>query len=168
MGVLGISEKAGIDYLIYKQFVDEYYDQIPKDLRITFMFECHRWASIRFGWSLVTKTHAKEIIELTFLKHPNCKRIVSMGSGTGYAEHMLFNASKDFGKPLTVHAFDLFPPKESANFDVKVKVGGVNSLRSLGSMDNAVLLLCWPPFGSRKEEQSLMGFDTPTLFMELG
>lgn len=166
--VLGLSEQAGLNYVLYKSLADKYYERIPENLKVSFAFECHRWATIRFGWSLLSETNALEIMKLTLSKFVDCKRIVSMGSGCGYAEHMLFNAAKKLGKHIDIFAYDLNSPKTRGNFDVKVRVGGVNKFREIAPLDDTVLLLCWPPFGSRMEEQSRMGFDTLTLFAELG
>eukprot|EP01064_Diplonema_japonicum_P015312 TRINITY_DN2302_c1_g1_i1.p1 TRINITY_DN2302_c1_g1~~TRINITY_DN2302_c1_g1_i1.p1 ORF type:complete len:351 (+),score=85.01 TRINITY_DN2302_c1_g1_i1:37-1089(+) len=161
--ILRLMEDAGTDYVEFKKKVDAYHARLPSILQVPFMYEAHRWATSRFAWSLTGPENAKEVLELVFEdSKKECKRMFSMGSGTGYIEHVFVNTSKEMGKELEVHAFDVLKVKDKdkyITFDVTVKEGDVNNLAEYGDMSDAVLLLCWPPFGSQRGEESTMAHD---------
>lgn len=67
-----------------------------------------------------------------------------------------------YGKRVVpVFAFDELVRRYE--FSVHVSLGGPLSVLSV-DCENSVLLLCWPPFGSRTEEQSSMGFEALEYF----
>eukprot|EP01061_Rhynchopus_euleeides_P045989 TRINITY_DN8550_c0_g1_i1.p1 TRINITY_DN8550_c0_g1~~TRINITY_DN8550_c0_g1_i1.p1 ORF type:complete len:346 (+),score=81.74 TRINITY_DN8550_c0_g1_i1:45-1082(+) len=167
--ILKLLERAGTNYMEYKRLIDAHYRRLPAVLHVAFMYEAHRWATSRYAWSLTGPDNANEILDLVFKFKPQCNRMMSMGSGTGYIEHVFLHSSRDIGRELEIHAYDAMPQKKvGVEFDVPVKMGDVSSLTAHGDMSNTVLLLCWPPFGSKVREESRMAFDTVLKFTEQG
>ena len=168
--VLKLLEECDTDYTEFRRRVKSYHKRLPMVVQIPFMYEAHRWATSRYAWSLINKDTFNEIFEILFKYQPDCKRMVSVGSGTGYVEHVAYHSAKEMGRELDMQAFDVLIQNGEGriNFDVKVQVGGVESLEKLGDMSETVLLLCWPPFGSQRGEESQMAFDTIRLYESMG
>ena len=168
--ILQTVQKAGPDYVGYKRLVDTCCRRLPTIVQPAFMYEAHRWATSRYAWSLAGPENAREMLGVTFRHKPRCSRILSMGAGTGYIEHVFLHAARDVGKPVDVRAYDLMPQKRvgAIDFDVKVQMGGVDSLQAFGDLSEDVLLLCWPPFGSKVGEESRMAYDTVLQFEKQG
>lgn len=118
--------------------------------------------------------------------------IVSMGSGSGYVEHVFncvinSNAKDNYDfqrfhshymssfdnvhvsfygeRTIDIFAFDELALRRS--YSVHVSHGGPLSLLSIDCR-KAVLLLSWPPFGSAHEEQSSMGFEALQYYTQGG
>ncbi|KAK7200987.1 hypothetical protein NESM_000158100 [Novymonas esmeraldas] len=187
-----ILASVGDDYQLYKTEVDRYRCQLPDLFKIPLTFEAHRVASIVFAWSLVSPAQARDAMNAVVRALPDVESIVSIGSGAGYIEHV-FNrvmhpvplreewavdrwrfpsTSFDhvrcdfFGKRvIPLFAFDSLALR--GTYSVHVSMGGPISLYSLRCR-HAVLLLCWPPFGSREREESSMGFEALEYFTREG
>lgn len=159
------------DYLQFKRLIDKHAKALPPILHVPWYYEAHRWATSRFAWSLTGPDTATAVLSVLFSEVPDCATLISVGSGTGYTESVFLQASRQMQHELEVHAYDLTPqrdPHQRIAFEVEVAVASSENMRSLGDLSRAVLLLCWPPFGSSSGEQSTMGFDTLNLFSELG
>eukprot|EP01063_Lacrimia_lanifica_P020559 TRINITY_DN27855_c0_g1_i1.p1 TRINITY_DN27855_c0_g1~~TRINITY_DN27855_c0_g1_i1.p1 ORF type:complete len:352 (+),score=105.78 TRINITY_DN27855_c0_g1_i1:91-1146(+) len=167
--VLKILEEAGTDYMEYRRQIVAYHSRLPHILMAPFMYEAHRWATSRYAWSLTGPQHAEAMLSIMFDKQPKSKRMFSMGSGTGYIEHVFHNAAKGLGKALAINAYDRQDPiRRRIKFDVEVQQGDVSNLKAFGDMSDAILMLCWPPFGSQQGEESTMAFDAVNQFAEQG
>ncbi|KAH9586140.1 hypothetical protein LSM04_004847 [Trypanosoma melophagium] len=181
---------AGDDYQVFKNLIDEYRDILPDILKVPLTYEAHRMASSVFAWSLVSPKHVKDALDAAYRTLPEMSCLVSIGSGAGYIEHVFnrvangvpavpkgpdaslgpssfdnVNASFYPGKKLPIYAFD--EVALNCPYSVAVSLGGPASLLSL-HCPSAVLLLCWPPFGSPQEEQSSMGFEALEYFTQAG
>lgn len=187
-----ILRSVGDDYQLYKSEVDRYRSQLPDLFKIPLTFEAHRVANIVFAWSLISPEHARDVMDTVVLEFPEVESIVSVGSGAGYIEHV-FNrvmhqvplreewavdrrrfprTSFDhvrcsfYGqRTIPIFAFDALALQ--GTYSVHVSMGGPISLYSL-DCKHAVLLLCWPPFGSREREESSMGFEALEYFTREG
>ena len=174
---------VGDDYQLYKDLADRFRKGLPDLLKIPFTYECHRIATTVFAWSLVSPLDAKFALETVNKYVPGFQTIVSVGSGTGYVEHVFNRVANRVGpvprgpagdftgsfdgvhadfrednkKVISFFSFDEI--MRPAQFSVNVSYGGPSCLFSI-SCASAVLLLSWPPFGSPQEEQSSMGFET--------
>ncbi|CAM39619.1 conserved hypothetical protein [Leishmania braziliensis MHOM/BR/75/M2904] len=178
-----ILRSVGDDYQLYKTEVDRYRGLLPDLFKIPLTFEAHRVANIVFAWSLLSPVHARDAMNSIVQEFPNVEAIISVGSGAGYVEHvfnrvmhqvplqeewavdrkrfptMSFdNVRCDFygERTIPIFAFDALALKKT--YSVHVSMGGPISLYSL-NCKQSVLLLCWPPFGSREREESSMGFE---------
>mmetsp|Transcript_18201 Transcript_18201/g.20947 ORF Transcript_18201/g.20947 Transcript_18201/m.20947 type:complete len:528 (-) Transcript_18201:1270-2853(-) len=176
-------DAVGDDYQLYKTMVEQFRTQVPDILKIPLSYEAHRIATTVFAWSLVSPTDAKFALDLALKYSPDARNVASLGSGTGYVEHV-FNrvangvpacprdpsiagrtssfdgvrceALVERGTPLAFFAFDeIIRPVQ---FSVAVNFGAPHVLQSL-NCSQTILLLSWPPFGSAEEEQSSMGFE---------
>jgi len=193
-------EQASRDYGRYKQLVEEHFVLLPADVRTQFYQEAHRVGTTTFAWSLLGPLNAREILALLFQKAgTGVSRLISVGAGTGYVEHLFLHAASGMGIPLRVYAFDSMEWLDSARpaaagsippWDIRVHRGDYTVLRHIADgswratgangmsdhggnvgpsdLSDAVLLLCWPPFGSCTENQSTMAHDAARLFRELG
>ncbi|CAJ1990230.1 hypothetical protein conserved [Leishmania donovani] len=183
---------VGDDYQLFKTEVDRYRRLLPDLFKIPLTFEAHRVASIVFAWSLLSPVHARDAMNSVVREFPNVESIISVGSGAGYIEH-IFNrvmhqvplreewavdrerfptTSFDdvrcdfYGKrTIPIFAFDALALQRT--YSVHVSIGGPISLYSL-NCKQSVLLLCWPPFGSREREESSMGFEALEYFTREG
>ena len=157
------------DYMEFKRQVDGRYRRLPAILHAPFMYEAHRWATSRYAWSLTGPDNAREMLEAAFKYKKQCSKIVSMGAGTGYIEHVFFHAAKELSHEVKVYAYDAMPQKKiGVKFDIEVEMGDVDSLAAFGDMSEDILLLCWPPFGSKVREESQMAYDTILKFAQQG
>ncbi|RNE99916.1 hypothetical protein TraAM80_07932 [Trypanosoma rangeli] len=185
-----VLEAAGDDYQIFKTVIDRYREAIPDILKIPLTYEAHRLSSMAFAWSLVSPKCVKDALDAAYRALPEMVALVSIGSGSGYIEHV-FNrvangvAAVPNGPDVSlgtssfegVHAC-FYPHKKipifafdevalNCPYSVAVSLGGPASLLSLNCA-KSVLLLCWPPFGSPQEEQSSMGFESLEYFTQAG
>ncbi|KAG5500411.1 hypothetical protein JKF63_03504 [Porcisia hertigi] len=173
----------GDDYQLYKTEVDRYRLQLPDLFKIPLSYEAHRVANIVFAWSLITPLDARDAMNSVVQEFPDVESIISIGSGAGYIEHIFNRVMHEvplreewavdrsrfrrtsfdhvrcdfYGKRIIpIFAFDALALQKT--YSVHVSIGGPISLYSL-NCKNSVLLLCWPPFGSREREESSMGFE---------
>ncbi|KAG5474989.1 hypothetical protein CUR178_04439 [Leishmania enriettii] len=178
-----ILRSVGDDYQLYKTEVDRCRSQLPDLFKIPLTFEAHRVANVVFAWSLISPVHARDTMNAVVQEFPGVESIISVGSGAGYVEHVFNrvmhqvplreewavdqnrfsktsfdNVRCDFyGKrTIPIFAFDALALQKT--YSVHVSIGGPVSLYSLNCKES-VLLLCWPPFGSREREESSMGFE---------
>ncbi|PWV05892.1 hypothetical protein C3747_123g86 [Trypanosoma cruzi] len=188
--VEAVLQESGDDYQTYKTVIDRYREAIPDILKIPLTYEAHRIASMAFAWSLVSPKCVKDALDAAYRALPEMSALVSIGSGTGYIEH-IFNrvangvaaVPKDPDLSLGPSSFEgvhasFYPHKKlpifafdevalNCPYSVAVSLGGPASLLSL-KCSTSVLLLCWPPFGSPQEEQSSMGFEALEYFTQAG
>ena len=181
-------DEVGDDYQLYKSEIDAARAAIPDMMKIPLAYEAHRMATAQFAWSLLSPADVHYAMAAALEVLPNAKMLVSVGSGTGYVEH-IFNRvvngvpSKPKSKRdrssfdamvalpklkngrINIFAFDDI--LRHSRFSVNVNCGLPSTLLSL-DCGVAILLLCWPPFGSPQEEQSTMGFETLRHFHQRG
>ncbi|KEG14104.1 hypothetical protein DQ04_00621130 [Trypanosoma grayi] len=188
--VEAVLQRVDDDYQLFKSEIDRYREAFPDILKVPLTYEAHRIASTAFAWSLVSPKQVKDALDAAYRALPDLSCLVSIGSGAGYIEH-IFNrvangvgaasngpdvalgpssfegvyASFYPGKKLPIYAFD--EVALSCPYSVVVSLGGPASLLSL-HCPTAILLLCWPPFGSPQEEQSSMGFEALEYFTQAG
>ncbi|KAG5474320.1 hypothetical protein LSCM1_03100 [Leishmania martiniquensis] len=178
-----ILRSVGDDYQLYKTEVDHYRSRLPDLFKIPLTFEAHRVANVVFSWSLISPVHARDAMNSIVREFPGVESIISVGSGSGYVEHVFNrvmhqvplqeewtvdrrrfsttsfdNVRCDFyGKrTIPIYAFDALALHRT--YSVHISIGGPISLYSV-NCKQSVLLLCWPPFGSREREESSMGFE---------
>lgn len=183
---------VGDDYQLYKNEVSRYRQLVPDEFKVPLSFEAHRLATVVFAWSLFSPANAKDAIDAAYRALPELQSIVSMGAGTGYIEHVFnrvmhnvvtlpkhtidrtrfpvssfdgIHASFYNKKVIPIFAFDDLALR--CRYSVHVSIGGPLSLLSI-DCKRAVLLLCWPPFGSPQGEQSSMGFEALEYFTQRG
>jgi hypothetical protein len=188
-----LRETGGKDHQAYKKLIDKLRSSLPHMVRIPLSFEAHRLASTYFGWSLVGPEEAAEALTAAICETPlpKASTIVSMGSGTGYIEHVFAEAIKllpkrkstcpktgkelDDGVPVlsearaqsfSVMAFDEI--LRESKFSVPVQMGTPDTINCLPDVKNTILLLCWPPFGSPGGPAATMGHDALRRFFDLG
>eukprot|EP01062_Namystynia_karyoxenos_P072285 TRINITY_DN682_c1_g2_i2.p1 TRINITY_DN682_c1_g2~~TRINITY_DN682_c1_g2_i2.p1 ORF type:complete len:455 (+),score=127.04 TRINITY_DN682_c1_g2_i2:141-1367(+) len=167
--LLQLVHDAALDYNRYKFLVDAHAKRLPSILSPPWYYEAHRWGTSRWAWTLTSPQEAEATLRVVFDNLPSCRGMVSMGSGTGYVESVFAKAAGDLGRQLQIDAYDLTPlSKRRLPFEVTPKLGGVGALYEHPDLSSVVLLLCWPPFGSQKEEQSTMGFDCLELYAKRG
>ena len=173
--------EAADDAQHYKDRVDAVRKQLPEEMKIPFSYEAHRIASTYFAWSLASKADADAALaavadHMAVVPLPvrpgaaggtpaPLKYVYSVGSGTGYIEHVFNQAQLASKRGLSFFAFDEIV--RPARFSVTVCYGSPSSLQSLDGV-GAVLLLCWPPFASHELQQSTMAFDALRFFMARG
>jgi hypothetical protein len=166
--------EAGQDYTKFKLLIDAYWARLPSHMRVTFYYRAHGIGTSTFSWSLLSKPNAEAIMRLLLTEATACTRMISMGAGTGYTEGLLKRAAHDLGRPIEVMAYDTWLSSFEFNarqeYGVTVQTGNVDQLYALATpnLHDAVLLLCWPPFGSVQEELSTMGYECLQLFRSLG
>ncbi|GET90004.1 hypothetical protein, conserved [Leishmania tarentolae] len=183
---------VGDDYQLFKTEVDHYRSLLPDLFKIPLTFEAHRVANIVFAWSLLSPVHARDAMNSVLQEFPNIESMISVGSGAGYIEHIFNrvmhqvplreewevdrkrfpttsfdNVRCDFYGKRTISIFAFDALALQGTYSVHVSVGGPISLYSL-DCKQSVLLLCWPPFGSREREESSMGFETLEYFTRQG
>jgi len=181
-----LRETGGNDHIAYKNLIDKLRSELPHTIRIPLSFEGHRLASTYFGWSLVGPEEAAEAMQaaITETPMPQASTLISMGSGTGYIEHVFANAisnvlptlkdpktgapviSEANAKSFSVLAFDEI--LRESRFTVPVQMGTPDVMNSLPDPKNSILLLCWPPFGSPGGPQATMGYDALRRYVDLG
>jgi hypothetical protein len=85
-----LRETGGRDHRTYKAMIDALRAALPHMARIPLSFEAHRLASTYFGWSLIGSREAAEALAAAIVETPmrDAIALVSMGSGTGYIEHV--------------------------------------------------------------------------------
>eukprot|EP00760_Papus_ankaliazontas_P018424 PhM_4_TR17483/c0_g1_i3/m.96804 len=178
--VVSLLESVGTDYAAYKARIDELCSEksgLPPEYRVPVKYEAHRWGTSRFGWSLFGPRNVQDVLkyifnvmrqrpqnsESTFEPKQKLHRILSMGAGRGYTEHLFaaaLAAHKSFGiSEVLAYDTQVNVPRQ-IRFNVPVKYGTPETLRDFGSLKDTVLLLVWPPFGSKVNEESRMGYDT--------
>ena len=155
-------DSARGDYLAFRRQVCECRGRLPALLQIPFTYEAHKWATARFAWTLCGPTQATQVLELLFRQQP-FQRVLSMGAGTGYVEHVFNGASQSMRRPLEFLAFDQ-TPVGPGDYSVKVQRGGPEAFARLGDLSLSILLLCWPPFGSQQNKESTMASDCLKVF----
>lgn len=190
-------DAVGDDYQLYKSMVDRLRGELPHLLRVPLTYEAHRMATTIFAWSLVSPADAKFALDVTQKHFPDINAIASVGSGTGYVEHVFNRVANGVaavprdidvascGKVAQRSSFDgvlseahlsgkkalsFFAFDEiirPAQFSVSVNIGAPNVLLSL-DCPRVALLLSWPPFGSPEEEQSSMGYEALRHYYERG
>lgn len=186
--VEAIVDEVGDDYNLYKDTVDRIRKQLPDLLKIPLTYESHRIATTIFAWSLVSPIDARDAVNAASKVLPDMNAIVSLGSGTGYVEHVFNRVVNGIpavpnGPRQGISSFDnvlasVYPHKRISFFafdeiirpvrySVRVCVGMPTVLLSI-DCSKAVLLLSWPPFGSPSEEQSSMGFEGLRNFVHAG
>lgn len=187
-----LRETGGKDHVAYKLLIDQLRSALPHMVRIPLSFEAHRLASTYFGWSLVGPDEAAEALAAAICETPlaEASTLISMGSGTGYIEHVFAESLKLLPKrtkkssaaaahaslepvlteaqadSFSVLAFDEI--LRDSRFSVPVQIGNPDVINSLPDPKNTILLLCWPPFGSPGGPQATMGYDVLRRFLELG
>ncbi|EPY35610.1 hypothetical protein STCU_01064 [Strigomonas culicis] len=192
--VEAVMQSIGDDYNLYKTEIDRYRRLLPDEFKVPLTFEAHRVASVVFAWSLLSPQDAKDAIESAYRNLPEMEAVVSVGSGTGYIEHV-FNrilhkvimrpewevdrarhpvssfdgvrAVLGAGAPASLPFFAFDELALRTTYSVHVCLGGPLVMLSLNCPKTA-LLLCWPPFGSPQEEQSSMAFEALEYFTHNG
>lgn len=180
----------GDDYQLFKSEVDRYRALLPDIFKIPLTYEAHRVANVLFAWSLLSPIHARDAMDVVVRLLPNIQSMISIGSGAGYIEHVFnrvmhpvalheewqvdherFSKSSFDGvqcsfygrRTIPIYAFDELALR--GTYSVHVSIGGPLSAFSLNCRES-VLLLCWPPFGSRENEESSMGLEALEYFMQ--
>ena len=92
---------AGDDYQLYKDFVDRLREAVPDVLKVPVSYEAHRLATTVFAWSLIGPEDAALAMTAVLKHHPKVNQVLSVGSGTGYVEHV-FNRVVN-GCPASPH-----------------------------------------------------------------
>eukprot|EP00756_Hemistasia_phaeocysticola_P050930 Hpha_TRINITY_DN2610_c0_g1::TRINITY_DN2610_c0_g1_i1::g.145785::m.145785 len=165
-----ILRRAGTDYMLYKRLVDAYGKRLPGIVTAPWYSEAHRFGTMLFAWTLTSPDDAVRSLEVVFKSLPQCRGLISVGSGSGYVETVFLQAARKLQRDLLILANDLTPlhPKRIP-FEVVPSLKGVEAIDQFeGDMSQMCLLLCWPPFGSKEQEQSQMAFDALTRYGELG
>lgn len=165
--VIALLTASNNDAAVFKRSVDAARLRLPHELRLPFSYESHRLCTSYFGWTLADADDAATALVACSKAHARFARIVSVGSGTGYTEHVfstVANAARGSNaftaihkvRPISVVAYD--EVIRVRRFSVDVAYGSPDVLLTMDCTD-AVLLLAWPPFGSQQQEQSSMGFE---------
>lgn len=81
-------DAVGDDYQLYKDMIELYRSYAPDILKIPIMYEAHRIATTLFAWSLVGPHDAHCALEGLAQVCPQVDRVVSLGAGTGFVEHV--------------------------------------------------------------------------------
>lgn len=183
-----LRETGGQDHLAYKDLIDRLRAEVvPHMVRIPLLFEAHRLASTYFAWSLFGPTEAQTALTAAITETPllDATCLISMGSGTGYIEHVFAEAlknmllnhnssnnntssklSKDVLQSFSVLAFDEI--LRTSRFSVPVQYGTPDAINCLPDPTKSILLLSWPPFGTPGGPQATMGHDVLKRYVELG
>lgn len=82
-------DAVGDDYQLYKDMIEVYRSYAPDILKIPITYEAHRIATTLFAWSLVGPQDALTALEGLHQSCPEVDRVVSLGAGTGFVEHVL-------------------------------------------------------------------------------
>ncbi|CCW62384.1 unnamed protein product [Phytomonas sp. EM1] len=194
-----VLDSVADDYQRFKDIIDDYRMRLPDEYKVPLSFEAHRIANVIFSWSLISPVQVRDAVEAAYRVIPDMSAIISMGSGSGYIEHIFnrvmnagvglpssdgdstqyvlkpsqFSTNSFFGvhtsfynkKIIPIYAFDELSLRRT--YSVHVSIGGPLSILSMDCV-RTVLLLCWPPFGSTKDEQSSMAFEALEYFMQRG
>ncbi|CCW68721.1 unnamed protein product [Phytomonas sp. Hart1] len=192
-----IIDSVGDDYQRFKDIIDDYRIRLPDEYKVPLSFEAHRIANVVFSWSLISPVQVRDAVDSAYRIIPDMSAIISMGSGSGYIEH-IFNRVTNAGvgmlsgdenspqyvlkpsqfstnsfigvktsfygkKIVPIYAFDELLLRRT--YSVHVSIGGPLSILSMDCA-RTVLLLCWPPFGSAKDEQNSMSFEALEYFTQ--
>eukprot|EP01010_Urceolus_cornutus_P004836 NODE_795_length_1336_cov_259.575758_g603_i0.p1 GENE.NODE_795_length_1336_cov_259.575758_g603_i0~~NODE_795_length_1336_cov_259.575758_g603_i0.p1 ORF type:complete len:379 (-),score=87.70 NODE_795_length_1336_cov_259.575758_g603_i0:132-1268(-) len=159
-------ESNAHDYVGYKQAIDGYCARLPPVIQIPFKYEAHRWGVSRFAWSIFGAENAKQILDLLRKQEGGeLTGMISMGAGTGYVEFVIQRSVEEMDWHIDINAFDENPPKHC---HFPVQKGTVEQISEQTDLSSSFLLLCWPPFGGKEENQSTMGSDALAAFTSRG
>ena len=165
-----IQEGCGDNHQQYKAKIDEARQHLPFPFKVPMSYEGHRLATLVYAWSLVGPAEASRALGACFAVNPLIDTVISVGSGSGYAEHVFLEASKHLRPEMVTRlfAFDERVPAKQ-RFSVVVSEGTPSVITSFQhQIHQCAMLLCWPPFGSREGEQSTMAFDALRCFGDSG
>lgn len=166
----GILVESKDDYQAFKDKCEEVRRSLAEELKIPFSYEAHRLASTYFAWSLTSPADATQALTAMLGEDPKLTTVISVGSGTGYVEHVFNQASSALAQNGTASRLQFLAYDEivrPARFSVQVQFGSPSIIASRDCSDTA-LLLCWPPFASVELQQSTMAYDTLRVFVEQG
>jgi len=159
-------------YEVFKKSVDEASKLLPVEFQVPFMYESHRWATSRFSWSLFNSRNAQDV--MTYLlgmvnekRITKFRRILSVGAGRGYTEHLMKKSCPDGVEVLAFDRDSVDIPR-AAKFSVPVRFGTPDTLLCYEDLKDTVLFLSWPPFGSQVNNESTMAHDALVNFEKKG
>lgn len=92
-------DAVGDDYQLYKDMIELYRAHAPDILKIPITYEAHRIATTLFAWSLVSPADALYATEALSRVCPEVERVVSLGAGTGFVEHVFNRVANRVAAP---------------------------------------------------------------------